>query len=70
MSPAKERMLLLVPLTVVETLLIIATGITPERPSTIFLHALAANFTLLSIWSVFIWPYFINPLRHLPTVRV
>ena len=41
-----------------------------ETPSTIFFHVLAANFIVLSIWSVFRWPYFINPLRHLPTVHV
>lgn len=70
MSTAKERMLLLIPSTVVETLLVVATRITLERPSIVFLYALAVNFVLLSIWSVFIWPFFINPLRHLPTVHV
>jgi hypothetical protein len=63
MSTAKERLVLLIPPTVVETGLIIYSRMTSERPTTIFLYALA-------IWNIFIWPFFVNPLRHLPTVHV
>lgn len=70
MSTAKERLVLLVPPTVVETLLVMAADITKERPVTIFLYALSVNFLLMVIWNVFIWPFFLNPLRHLPTVHV
>lgn len=70
MSTAKERILLLVPTAITETLLVIASRITAERPATIFLYALAINFVLLATWRIFIWPFLFNPLRHLPTVRV
>lgn len=70
MSTAKERLVLLVPPTVVETGLIIFSRMTSERPATIFLYALTVNFVLMAIWNIFIWPFFINPLRHLPTVHV
>lgn len=70
MSTAKERLVLLVPPTVVETGLVIYSRMTSERPTTIFLYALAINFVLMAIWDVFIWPFFVNPLRHLPTVHV
>ena len=70
MSTAKERLILLVPSTVVESLVIIASRMTSERPATIFLYALGVNFILLALWNIFIWPFFFNPLRHLPTVQV
>lgn len=70
MSTAKERLILLIPPTVVETGLIIYSRMTSERPTTIFLYALAINFVLMAIWNIFIWPFFVNPLRHLPTVHV
>ncbi|THC95055.1 hypothetical protein EYZ11_005450 [Aspergillus tanneri] len=69
MSTAKERVALLVPATALETLAVMATGTADERPTTIFLYAMLINFLLLAVWSVFIWPFFINPLRHLPTVH-
>ncbi|KAJ5975656.1 hypothetical protein N7481_009363 [Penicillium waksmanii] len=69
MSTAKERLVLLVPSTIVETLLIMSIGITMNRPATIFAYALSVNFVLMFIWNVFIWPFFLNPLRHLPTVH-
>jgi membrane protein YdbS with pleckstrin-like domain len=70
MSTAKERLVLLIPPTVVETGLIIFFRMTSERPATIFLYALGINFVLMAIWNIFIWPFFVNPLRHLPTVHV
>lgn len=70
MATAKERLLLLIPTTIIETLLAIASRTTADRPATIFLYALAINFVLLATWSIFIWPFLFNPLRHLPTVRV
>lgn len=70
MSTAKERLTLLVPTTVIQTLIVISSRLTPERPTTVFLYAFAINLVILAIWNIFIWPFFINPLRHLPTVRV
>jgi hypothetical protein len=70
MSTARERLVLLIPPTVVETGLIIYSRMTSERPATIFLYTLAINFLLMAMWNIFIWPFFVNPLRHLPTVHV
>lgn len=70
MSTAKERILILILTAIIETLLVIASRMTADRSATIFLYALAINFVLLATWSVFIWPFLFNPLRHLPTVRV
>ncbi|OQE15446.1 hypothetical protein PENSTE_c028G07114 [Penicillium steckii] len=69
MSTSKELLALLIPSTVVETLLVMATGITMERPATIFLWASSMNLALMFIWNIFIWPFLFNPLRHLPTVH-
>lgn len=68
--PTKESLTVLVPTTVVETFILIATRVTTERPATIFCYALGVNVILLAIWSIFIWPFLFNPLRHLPTVKV
>lgn len=70
MASAKDSLLLLIPSTVIETLLVIASHLSSERPATIFLYAFSINFVILAIWNVFIYPFFINPLRHLPTVHV
>lgn len=70
MSIVRERIVLLIPATVVETLIVIASHITEERPVTIFLYTLAVDCAILATWNVFIWPFFVNPLRHLPTVQV
>lgn len=70
MFTAKERLVLLIPLTVVESGLIIFFRMTSARPTTIFLYAFTVNFVLMAIWNIFIWPFFFNPLRHLPTVHV
>ncbi|KAJ5683057.1 hypothetical protein N7462_006222 [Penicillium macrosclerotiorum] len=69
MSRAKGNLIYLIPGTVLETLLVIASHMTVERPTAIFLYALAANVTLMTLWNVFIWPLFLNPLRHLPTIH-
>jgi hypothetical protein len=34
------------------------------------LCALALNFGLFTVYSVFIYPFFISPLRHLPRPKV
>lgn len=37
---------------------------------TVTLGAFGVNLLLLAIWNLLIYPYFITPLRHLPTVPV
>ena len=41
-----------------------------EAFRTVCLGTLGVNFVLLGLWSSFIYPYFLNPLRHLPTIPV
>ncbi|KAJ5772764.1 hypothetical protein N7457_007660 [Penicillium paradoxum] len=36
---------------------------------TICLGSLGVNFSLLAIYSMVLWPYLLNPLRHLPKVQ-
>ncbi|CAG8933474.1 unnamed protein product [Penicillium salamii] len=69
---AKDRLTSIVPISIVETLLVVAWSMTEERlwrPSTIFCCIFGANVALLAIWRIFIWPFLFNPLRHLPTVK-
>lgn len=37
---------------------------------TVTLGAFGVNLLLLAIWNFLIYPYFVTPLRHLPTVPV
>lgn len=37
---------------------------------TVTLGAFGVNLLLLAIWNLLIYPYFVTPLRHLPTVPV
>ncbi|KAJ5793238.1 uncharacterized protein N7503_009216 [Penicillium pulvis] len=60
---------LLLPVTVVETILIIRFSLEPRSAAVVFVYAYAMNLTMMAIWKIFIWPFFFNPLRHLPTVR-
>lgn len=41
-----------------------------ETFRTVVLGSLAVNVFLRGLYSLFIWPFFINPLRHLPKVPV
>jgi hypothetical protein len=70
MSLSKEHFVSLIPVTVVETLVVRFSHLTTERPTAIFLYALSINLCLMLIWDIFIWPFFFNPLRYLPTVHV
>ncbi|KAJ5818980.1 hypothetical protein N7474_004571 [Penicillium riverlandense] len=67
MSLSKEHLVSLIPVTVAETFGVMVSRLTTERPTTIFLYALIINLCLMLIWDIFIWPFFFNPLRHLPT---
>lgn len=69
MSSSKALGLLL-PATVAETVLIIKLGLESRTSAIVFVYAYAINLALMAIWKIFIWPFFFNPLRHLPTVRV
>ena len=43
----------------------------PDRAfQQVFSWAFGINFVALATWSVFIWPLFFSPLRHLPRAKV
>ncbi|KAJ5813330.1 uncharacterized protein N7503_000080 [Penicillium pulvis] len=54
--------------TLVEAYLLQRTIFTEETFRTIGLGALGFNLFVLAIWNVVVWPFFLNPLRHLPTI--
>lgn len=41
-----------------------------ERLSRTVIRFMVVNFSLLMIWRIFIYPFFFNPLRHLPGPKV
>lgn len=56
--------------TLVESYFLQRTVFVNEAFRTVCLGALGVNLVLLGLWSSFIYPYFLNPLRHLPTIPV
>lgn len=56
--------------TLVEAYLLQRTIFPEETFRTIGLGALGFNLFVLAIWNVVVWPFFLNPLRHLPTIPV
>ncbi|KAJ5557468.1 hypothetical protein N7494_001383, partial [Penicillium frequentans] len=54
--------------TLVEAYLLQRTIFPEETFRTIGLGALGLNLFVLAIWNVVVWPFFLNPLRHLPTI--
>lgn len=67
---AGESFPALVVVTLVETYLLQRTAFTEETFRTICLGALGVNLSILAIWNIVVWPFFLNPLRHLPTIPV
>ncbi|KAL2869429.1 cytochrome P450 [Aspergillus lucknowensis] len=53
-------------LTLLEAFLLHRSVFTDVSFRTVALGAAAVNLCLLAIYHVFIWPFFLNPLRHLP----
>lgn len=41
-----------------------------ETFRTVVLGALGVNFVIKGLYNLIIWPLFMNPLRHLPTIPV
>lgn len=60
----------LVAFTLVEALLLHRTLFAGETLRTVLLGTLGVNVLLKSVWSLLVWPFLINPLRHLPTIPV
>ena len=57
-------------ITLVEAYFLQRTVFAEESFRTVCLGALGVNLTLLGVYSLIIWPFFLNPLRHLPMVPV
>lgn len=56
--------------TLVEAYLLQRTVFAYETLRTVVLGAVAVNVFLKGVYSLVIWPFFLNPLRHLPKVSV
>jgi hypothetical protein len=56
--------------TLVEAYLLQRTIFADETFRTVVLGTVAFNVFLKSLYSLVIWPFFLNPLRHLPMVPV
>lgn len=53
-----------------EAYLLLRTALPNYTFQSVFFVAFALNFLLLATWSVIIWPFVFNPLRHLPQAPV
>lgn len=56
--------------TLVEAYVLQRTVFADETLRTVVLGTVAFNVFLKSLYSLVIWPFFLNPLRHLPMVPV
>ena len=56
--------------TLVEAYLLQRTIFADETFRTVVLGTVSFNVFLKSLYSLVIWPFFLNPLRHLPMVPV
>jgi hypothetical protein len=56
--------------TLVEAYFLQRTVFADDTFRTVVLGALAVNVFLKGVYSLVIWPFFLNPLRHLPKVSV
>ena len=60
----------LVAFTLVEAYVLQRTVFADETLRTVILGALGVNIVLKGAYSLLIWPFLFNPLRHLPTIPV
>ncbi|KAJ5808971.1 hypothetical protein N7474_010240 [Penicillium riverlandense] len=63
-----ETLLALAAFSVAEGYFLQRAAFPDETFRTVCLGALGVNFLLRAIWGMVIWPFFFNPLRHLPRV--
>ena len=57
-------------LSVVEGYFLQRTAFIDHTFRTVCLGAFGVNLVLLIFWNLVIYPFFVNPLRHLPQVKV
>ena len=65
-----DLMLALITLSLVEGFLLQRTVFVDLTFRTVTLSSVAVNLVLVAIWNTLIYPYFVTPLRHLPTISV
>ncbi|RAQ58065.1 cytochrome P450 monooxygenase [Aspergillus flavus] len=63
-----DLMLALITLSLVEGFLLQRTVFVDLTFRTVTLSSVGVNLVLLTIWNTLIYPYFVTPLRHLPTI--
>ncbi|KAL1963332.1 hypothetical protein VTN77DRAFT_8453 [Rasamsonia byssochlamydoides] len=65
-----EELLANVAITLVESIVLVWTAAFPQYTfKQLFLRAFGINLSVQICWDLVIYPYFVNPLRHLPTVK-
>ena len=67
---AGESLPALLAFSLVEAYFLQRTVFADETFGTVSLGVLGVNVVLKGFYSLLIWPFLINPLRHLPTVPV
>lgn len=67
---AGDKVLAFAVLAAAESYLLQRTVFLDTAFRTIFFGAFAVNLALRVFYNVMIYPFFVNPLRHLPRVRV
>ncbi|KAL1875983.1 hypothetical protein Plec18167_005244 [Paecilomyces lecythidis] len=55
-------------ISLLEAYLLQRTVFANETFCTVCWWAFGSNFAILTLYSIIIWPFFLNPLRHLPTI--
>lgn len=60
----------LVAFALVEAFFLQRTVFADETLRTVLLGALGVNVVVMVVYTLIIWPLFLSPLRHLPTVPV
>jgi hypothetical protein len=53
-----------------EAYVLLRTQFPGHRYQEVFIWSFVVNFAAQLAWALLIWPFFVNPLRHLPTPAV
>jgi hypothetical protein len=65
-----DSFLALMAFTLAEAYFLHRTLVTHETLRAVLFSLLVINVLLKCLYTIFIWPFFVNPLRHLPKVPV
>jgi hypothetical protein len=53
-----------------EAYVLLRTTFSDHTFQQVFSWSFGINFSVQLAWALFIWPFFFNPLRHLPAAKV